>query len=177
MTASHRRTILFRIGLTAGAVTALFWTVWYLVFGSVSATMAIPMTQDWSYALPFVVYRWWDIPSVMLLGAFIVLIVTENPEDRGGWTGPRTGRRIGLRTGLRTGLWTGRRIGLRVGLCLPQPQAMAQGRHQLALGKIAKERAPQGALLFYAKAGICPNPCLADAQSRVMNLSQARSIY
>ena len=77
MTASRRRKMSLRIGLAAGVVTALFWTVWYFVFGSVPATTGIPMTPDWSYAPSFAVSRWWDIPSAAIFGALVTLLVTS----------------------------------------------------------------------------------------------------
>ena len=110
MTTSHRRKLAFRIGLTAGAVTALFWTVWYLVFGSVPGITAIPITPDWSYTLPFVISHWWDIPSVMILSALIVLLVPEESE------GERGALALGLILGLVYGLISGLIVGLAPGL-------------------------------------------------------------
>ena len=119
MTYSRRIRMSLRIGSAAGAFTALFWTVWYLVFGSVPATTVIPMTQDWSYALPFAVSRWWDIPSAAILGALVTLLVmsvASAPKERK--TGLTFALTLGLTYGLAFGLTLGLTYGLAFGLAL-----------------------------------------------------------
>lgn len=55
--------------MISAGIIALFWTVWWLIAGSVPVTKEIRFSHDAGLDLPFDISRWWDI----LMGPFFSL--------------------------------------------------------------------------------------------------------
>lgn len=126
MNSSEKKALVIRSAFLAASLTAVFWTVWYLIVGSVPVTRVFELTSSPLIELP-ALSRWWDVPAAAILAALMVLALTVSDhcgEDPGYLilglsNGMLGGLFIGLVfCGLTEGLVSGLVIGLVCGLIL-----------------------------------------------------------
>ena len=110
----RRRKLMLRWSILTAAAIALFWTIYYLVVGSVPVVSSIRLTPDSIFTLPFGISRWWDILLGPIFSCIFVLLFTNKKimkdEDLVFGLG------VGLVSGLGAGLGVGLGVGLVVGL-------------------------------------------------------------
>lgn len=77
--------LMFRWSLLTTGLIALFWTIWYLIAGSVPTITSIKMTDTWTYFLPFGISRWWDILIGPIWSTIIILLLTTFKVKDDDW--------------------------------------------------------------------------------------------
>lgn len=114
--------LMWRWGLLAVVVTALFWTIYWLVTGSVPVTTQIlwagapePDAAD-VIQLPVAVSRWWDVMFAPVWAVCLVGLIQWSKVERSRIEGLRTELLIGLGAGLLVGAGFGSFHGLFIGL-------------------------------------------------------------
>jgi len=73
----RRKKLMLRWSILTAVLIALFWTMYYLIVGSVPVVSSIKMTPDSTLTLPFAISRWWDILLGPLFSCIFVLFFTS----------------------------------------------------------------------------------------------------
>jgi len=116
----RRKKLMLRWSILTAVLIALFWTIYYLIAGSVPVITSIKMTPDSTLALPFAISRWWDILLGPIFSCIFVLLFTSR-KIKGEMMVP------GLIFGLVVGLICGLVGGLGGGLILSVGSGLAGG--------------------------------------------------
>ncbi len=110
MDQNRKPALLWKIPLVAAFITALFWSIYYLVVGSVPTVETVQLTKDVAFQLPFTISRWTDVLFAPILAYILVSIFTNKRVVK------RTELLFGLSFGLLFGLVYGLIFGLIYGL-------------------------------------------------------------
>ena len=136
MTQERKWKLIWRWSLVTAGLIAVFWTVWYLINGSVPMVTSIKMTPTWTIELPFSVSRWWDVLIGPIWSTIIIIpLFTDEKnigEDEDLVFGLVPGLAfgliiLGLPFGLAFGLPIGLVFGLVFGLVYGLPFGLAYG--------------------------------------------------
>ncbi len=58
---TRTKQLMVRWSLVTSDLIALFWSIYYLIAGSVPTVSSIKMTGTWTISLLFGISLWWDI--------------------------------------------------------------------------------------------------------------------
>ena len=112
MTQERKWKLIWRWSLVTAGLIALFWTVWYLINGSVPMVTSIKMTPTWTIELPFSVSRWWDVLIGPIWSTIIIIPLFTDEKNIGEDEDLVFGLVFGLAFGLPIGLVFGLVFGL-----------------------------------------------------------------
>lgn len=129
MDSKRKKKLIFRWALVSTGAITLFWTIWYLINGSVPVVTEVKITEDWIYILPFGISRWWDVLAGPICSSLFILLVTNKriTENNNLVTGLGVGLFFGLGVGLSVGLVVSLGVGLIVGLGVGLAAGLAAG--------------------------------------------------
>ena len=118
MEAPQRTRLLSRWFVLTAGLTALFWTVVWMIVGTVPVVRDIPMTEAWTIRLPFGISRWTDVLALPIFVTAILWTATHPwfREDDDRTEALVVGLVVGLGFGLVVGLVSGLVVGLGFGL-------------------------------------------------------------
>lgn len=77
-----RQRLIIRWSIVTAGTIGLFWTIWYLITGSVPAVTRIEISENWTYVLPFSVSRWWDILFGPIWSTTIILFFNNKIMEK-----------------------------------------------------------------------------------------------